>query len=155
MPNVACQICKTNFYVKPFHQKKGWGKYCSKNCQNQAQLTSIYVLCKICSTEIKKTPTQLKHSKSQNYFCSKSCQTKWRNTVYVGTKHHSWINGINAYRKIMRRAKTKEICTHCQLADKRVLIVHHLDHDRTNNVVSNLMWLCRNCHYLIHEGKTF
>ncbi len=155
MPYAACQVCSKLFYAKPSHQKKGWGKFCSKECQNTGQKTGAYVLCTICSQEIWKMQKELKHSKSKNYFCSKSCQTKWRNTVYVGEKHHSWINGMNSYRRIMKRHKIEPVCATCKIADTRVLIVHHLDHNRTNNTLSNLKWLCRNCHYLIHEGKTF
>jgi hypothetical protein len=155
MPNVECKICKNAFYIKPSHLARGWGKYCSKACQSKGQLTGKYVLCAICSKEIWKMQKELRHSKSKNYFCSKSCQTTWRNSVYVGTKHPGWINGINAYRKIMTRNNIPAICTHCEITDVRVLIVHHIDHNRTNNALSNLMWLCRNCHYLIHEGKTF
>ncbi|MBL8031006.1 MAG: HNH endonuclease [Candidatus Doudnabacteria bacterium] len=55
----------------------------------------------------------------------------------------------------MKRHKMEPVCVTCKITDTRVLIVHHLDHDRTNNTISNLRWLCRNCHYLIHEGKTF
>lgn len=155
MANAECGVCDKIFYAKSSHLKKGWGKYCSKKCQNKSQMTGVFVLCNVCSKEIWKMQKELRHSKSQNYFCSKSCQTRWRNTVYVGEKHHSWINGINTYRKLMKRHKISPICSHCQIADTRVLIVHHIDHNRINNTITNLMWLCRNCHYLIHAGNTF
>ena len=31
--------------------------------------------------------------------------------------------------------------------------VHHLDHDRTNNELSNLVILCRKCHMQEHHGS--
>ncbi|MBP9686371.1 MAG: HNH endonuclease [Candidatus Doudnabacteria bacterium] len=155
MPQVECKVCKKSFHIKPFHYDKGWGKYCSKECQNKSQMTGKHVLCAVCSREIWKMQKEIRHSKSQNFFCNKSCQTKWRNTIYVGERHPSWINGINTYRKIMERHNISPICTHCKISNARVLIVHHIDHNRSNNNISNLMWLCRNCHYLIHEGKTF
>jgi len=31
------------------------------------------------------------------------------------------------------------------------LIVHHIDKNRNNNGIENLIWLCQNCHYLVHH----
>jgi hypothetical protein len=155
MPNVNCKICTNEFYAKPNHLNKGWGKYCSKKCQTEGQKIGKFVLCEICSNEIWKMPKEIKHSKSQKFFCSKSCQAIWRNKTYSGENHARWTTGINAYRKILRRQKIQEICTKCGYDNKLVLIVHHIDHNRNNNEIKNLMWLCRNCHYLIHNRKTF
>jgi predicted HNH restriction endonuclease len=43
----------------------------------------------------------------------------------------------------------------CKIRMAKVLAVHHLDHDRNNNNVSNLVWLCFNCHFLVHNDKDF
>ncbi|MBI4281264.1 HNH endonuclease [Candidatus Uhrbacteria bacterium] len=37
------------------------------------------------------------------------------------------------------------------MKNNRVLLVHHIDENRKNNVLSNLVWLCRNCHFLVHK----
>lgn len=92
-------------------------------------------------------------SKSGKYFCSKSCQTLWRNTVYSGEKNKNWINGIRTYRNILIKSGVPPACFLCKIADARVLCVHHRDHQRTNNNVRNLIWLCFNCHYLVHHDK--
>ncbi len=155
MPNVNCKICKMEFYIKPYHLSKGWGKYCSKECQSTGQRTGDYQYCAICLKKIWKMPKEIKHSFSKKFFCSKPCQAIWRNTHYIEEKHSRWVNGIRAYRQILQRSGAPQICTHCGISDVKVLIVHHKDHNRTNNTAKNLMWLCRNCHYLIHEGKTF
>ncbi|MDP3989021.1 MAG: HNH endonuclease [bacterium] len=39
--------------------------------------------------------------------------------------------------------------TNCSM----VLIVHHIDHDRNNGALDNLVWLCHNCHRLVHNYK--
>lgn len=31
-------------------------------------------------------------------------------------------------------------------------VIHHIDHNRHNNDLSNLIVLCRNCHFLVHRG---
>jgi predicted HNH restriction endonuclease len=32
-----------------------------------------------------------------------------------------------------------------------MLIVHHVDENRSNNDPENLIWLCYNCHHLVHN----
>jgi hypothetical protein len=51
----------------------------------------------------------------------------------------------------MLRSGRPQVCERCGLTDERLLTVHHLDEDRTNNRLDNLSWLCPNCHYLIHH----
>jgi hypothetical protein len=155
MPQVKCKICNTEFYVKPSHQLRGWGKYCSRKCFAKGQLKGKFILCDICSKRAWKTPKDLRISKSGKFFCSKSCQTLWRNKIYVGPKHANWRGGEYTYPRIMAEHKISPICQKCGIKDKRVLVIHHKDQNRKNNVITNLVWLCRNCHYLIHNGKTF
>ena len=144
--------CKSSFYVKPNHQKKGWGKYCSILCRAKAQVKGKIILCAICNKQVYRSPKEIRSSESGKFFCSKSCQTIWRNTIlYSGENHFNWKYGESAYRRILRAAGYKEICKLCNTDDKRILIVHHRDKNRKNNKVSNLIWLCHNCHYLVHH----
>src|SRR3989344_2401236 len=153
MPQVQCKICEKGFYAKPNLLKRGWGKYCSRDCKRQGQLNGTYIKCAICSKEAYKTKLGLARSKSKNYFCSKSCQTIWRNTiVYVGEKHSNWTGGEHIeYRDRLRNSGIKQYCRICGTKDKRILCVHHLDKNRKNNELENLTWLCYNCHYLVHH----
>ena len=43
-------------------------------------------------------------------------------------------------------------CTICNFNIKSALIVHHIDEDRQNVDIDNLMVLCSNCHCQIHYG---
>jgi predicted HNH restriction endonuclease len=43
------------------------------------------------------------------------------------------------------------VCVLCKVSDKRILAVHHKDNNRKNNKVENLVWLCHNCHILVHH----
>lgn len=154
MPKVTCKLCKELFHAKPSHLKLGYGKFCSQKCSNEGKKKGKYVLCEHCCSKTWKTPRDFKRSKSKKYFCSKSCQTKWRNTYYSGSRHPNWQGGEFTYHKVMKEAGTKPLCKHCGIKNKKVLVIHHIDHNRKNNTIDNLMWLCRNCHYLIHNGKT-
>jgi len=154
MPKMKCKICNKEFYVKPSHQKIGYGQFCSRACHFKNQRRGKYVLCAACEKEIWRMPKELRKSKSNKFFCGKSCQTKWRNKQFSGIKHPNWRGGEHTYPRLMKEYGVQPICKHCGIKDRRVLIIHHLDHDRKHNTKDNLTWLCRNCHYLIHDGKT-
>ncbi len=153
MPVVKCKICFKEFYGKPYFLKIGQAKYCSKECMRIGSKTGKIVQCHSCGKEVYKTKKALRVSKSKTYFCTKSCQTKWRNSIFVGPKHANWIDGRNSYKSVMLRNKVPKICKLCKNKDSRVLAVHHLDHDRKNSSLSNLIWLCHNCHFLVHHDK--
>ncbi len=151
MPLVSCKICNSNFYIKPSHLKLGWGKYCSRACQIKSQFNGKFVKCFICGKEKYLSLAHLHRSKSGKYFCSKKCQTLWRNSEFIGEKHGGWRSGIRVYRNILTRSGRNPTCRLCNIKDKRILIVHHIDHNRNNNELENLTWLCFNCHFLVHH----
>ena len=152
MPKIACTICSMSFYAKPSHIAKGWGKYCSKKCQYAGARRGAVVSCYRCSKEIYRSAKEQIRSQSGHYFCSKSCQTVWRNSqVFIGEKHGNWTTGEASYRQRLLRSSTPTVCQKCHSTDTRVLAVHHKDKNRSNNTLSNLLWLCHNCHYLVHH----
>jgi hypothetical protein len=141
--------------VKPSHQKLGWGKYCSIECRTKSQFVGDFVGCSSCKKKIYRSKGSMRHSKSGTFFCNKACQVTWENKQRVGEKHPNWINGINTYRNILLRSGVKQVCNSCNFNDKRVLVAHHIDHNRNNNDQSNLVWMCMNCHYLLHHDEKF
>ena len=154
MPLVRCKLCKKEFYAKPSLLKRGWGKYCSGKCQYKAQLKGKFVYCQICRKKIWRKPRQLNLSKSKKYFCTKSHQTLWRNSIFIGPRHPNWKGGENiAYKKLLIKNRIKSVCKLCRCKDERVLAVHHLDRNRKHNNIKNLVWLCHNCHHLVHSHK--
>ena len=154
MPKVKCKICVKEFYAKPSHQKMGWGKYSSISCQRIGSRTGKFLECLICGKKIWRTPKDIRVSKSGKFFCTKSCQTLWRNKYFSGPRHPNWQGGkFIDYRGKMLKADAKPICKLCGHNDERVMIVHHIDKNRENHYPSNLVWLCHNCHYLIHNYK--
>ncbi|MBM3257650.1 MAG: hypothetical protein FJZ05_00300 [Candidatus Nealsonbacteria bacterium] len=154
MPIVYCRVCKKEFYAKPSLLKIGWGKYCSAKCQYKAQRKGKFVYCYICRKEIWRKPRQLNHSKSKKYFCTKSHQTLWRNHKFSGSQHPNWKGGENIEHKaLLLKNGIKPICKLCGCEDKRVLAVHHHDGNKKNNNIKNLVWICHNCHHLVHRYK--
>ena len=136
-----------------FYVQKGQGKFCSPECQYIAARKGKVVNCAVCGKGVYRKPHLLKLSQSGKYFCSKSCQTIWRNSEYIGSKHANWKDGRYAYRSVLTRHKVPQQCKLCGTIDARVLAVHHIDQNRKNNAVDNLAWLCHNCHHLVHHHE--
>jgi hypothetical protein len=147
----VCKQCEKVFSVKPFWIKKGFGKYCSAACQHLGMRKGKDVSCATCGKTAYKKLKALRGSKSGLFFCGKSCQTRWRNQLYIGDKHANFVDGLHSYRSVLERNKVPKICCLCKTADTRVLAVHHIDKNRKNNALSNLAWLCHNCHFLVHH----
>ena len=109
----------------------------------------MIVKCFNCGKEIKRTISELKRSKSGKSFCSKSCSNTDSNRQKIGKKHPNYKLGTSSYRKAKLRASDL-VCEGCGNSDHRVLEVHHKDHNRSNNELSNLSVLCANCHKIRH-----
>ena len=148
--NAICKTCEIKFYTRPSFLKIGWGKYCSKPCQYLGLMTGEHFKCYVCNKTDYRAHAKLSHSKSGKFFCSKSCQTKWRNRQFIGPLHRNWKGGISTYRDILSKSKPLGFCILCKTKDKRVLAAHHIDGNHRNNVATNLTWLCHNCHNLVH-----
>lgn len=153
MVDVNCKRCSKLFYAKPSWLNKGNGIYCSTSCARADARRGKTILCHKCGKEAYKQLKALGRSKSGNFFCSKSCQTKWRNKVYIREKHPNWKGGSASYRHFMYTKGVPPICTLCKCKDERILAVHHIDENRSNNVIENLAWLCHNCHHLVHHHQ--
>ena len=159
MSQVRCQTCKSYFYAKTSWLKNGKGKYCSIACYTKNKRTGKIINCFVCGKEAYKPLKELNKSQNRKFFCSRTCSTPWRNSLLVGKKHPNWKHGEFSYKETMKRSKISQKCLLCGSKNRKVIIVHHVDKNRKNNILGNLAWLCRNCHFLVHhyedEGKKF
>ena len=155
MQDVACVICNKHFKVKLSRLKKGWGKYCSNVCKHANLYRGSVHSCTLCGKSVYRPSSETRRSRTSSYFCDKSCLARWKNLhAPKGERHANWKGGEYTYRETMLTLCKNPTCRDCGLADTRVLIVHHIDEDRRNNRLENLVWLCKNCHYLRHGRKT-
>lgn len=67
-----------------------------------------------------------------------------------GINNHQYKNGIGNYNKLAFKNKIN-ICNRCSSVEN--LLVHHIDHDRSNNELDNLEILCKRCHQKHHENR--
>ncbi|MEK7477764.1 MAG: HNH endonuclease [Patescibacteria group bacterium] len=151
MPIVKCAICAKNFYTKPSWIKSGGGKYCSIKCSAWSKRRGLVVGCFICNKEVYKSLEDLKNSKSKNYFCSKKCSLRWNTSLHMGADSPNWRGGKSSYKNILSRDKIEKVCILCGKDNYKILSAHHIDQNRNNNDITNLTWLCQNCHFLVHH----
>lgn len=151
----ACCVCG-NFVKRKGAEVSLYPKtYCSTKCRSEYMKAGEYVNCHTCGKKIWRTNSQIQESKSGNLFCSKSCSTIHRNSLYGGKQHPNYTNGTGSYRRKALR-KLPNVCsaTDCPLVEVPVemLDVHHIDGNRKNNKLSNLVVLCVWCHARVTRG---
>jgi len=81
--------------------------------------------------------------------------------VHLGEHNWKWRGGVEQYyppefserlkNKIRRRDNNKCRICHFSEITNRNLSVHHIDGNRYNNVIENLITLCEKCHVKIHS----
>jgi hypothetical protein len=87
---LLCKECNNTFYIKKaacinagiknINSKSTAYDFCSSKCYGNFRYPKIYTNCMLCKKEITITQTNVKYSKTQNFFCSKSCAATYNNT---------------------------------------------------------------------------
>lgn len=150
-----CPTCLKLFNAPLKEINRGFGKYCTVKCvKRRTKKVSIpNVICAYCQGSFYKSTSKQKGSKSNLFFCCrnhKDLAQRIGGIEAIQPNHYNNGEGKNSYRNIAFEHYPK-VCNRCSF-DKysEILIVHHRDRNRSNNVVSNLEVLCPNCHALEH-----
>lgn len=148
---VGCETCNTPFLAEVKERNRGNGRFCSRSCAASRSRPDarvhVTLTCALCDKVFQRKPSYMQNSRSGLYFCTRRCKDKAQRIggiAAIQPPHY----GDGAYRKYRKRAleELPHKCNRCPYDDVRILIVHHIDRDRTNNDISNLEILCRNCH---------
>jgi hypothetical protein len=149
---VKCSKCG-KFFWRPKREVKRIKRnkiYCSRECTR----VRFKVECKYCGKEFERSLSRKENSKSGFYFCSRKCKDLAQHVEYG--LNDMWPNHYKdgSWGKYRKRAlkEYENQCSNCENKDVRILDVHHIDSNRKNNKVENLILLCRNCHGLVTLG---
>lgn len=143
---ISCITCNKNFDIREDWKDKQ--KYCSKKCNGLDKRNRIQVQCSYCDIFFYKSPSKLKNSKSNLYFCCREHKDLSQRGNKIPRKNYK--NGKFSYRQIAFREKEIK-CEYCGYSKyKEVLDVHHKDENRKNNCIDNLVILCPTCHVEEH-----
>lgn len=83
---------------------------------------------------------------------------KARSEFMKGENNPRWNGGISEYpnQPILRKKKIeifKKVKGKCEMCERTAKIIHHIDEDKSNHSIDNLMALCLFCHKEIHSKK--
>jgi len=108
MPYNKCLVCNKEFYVRPSLIQRGWGKYCSSKCQYEGMKTGKFVVCAYCGKVIYRPHADLRRkSKTEKYFCNKSCQCAWKNKRRTNKVKNAVNLALKPLKRILKRLKRK------------------------------------------------
>lgn len=154
--DVSCSYCGKSYKrtLQKFNSrnKLGGKMYCSQECQSKGQCSGGYVPCAYCGKVVYKTISKLMSSKSRDTFCSRSCSASAHNKLRFGESHPNFTTGAGSYRTRALKVGYNKCSTCGWNEDPRILEVHHIDENRSNNLIENLIILCPNCHRKITLG---
>ena len=128
-----CKMCNKEFYVTASSKQK----YCCGSCGAKDRAREIYTrICPVCKKEY------VTFKSSNRKTCSRECGNQLR------TKHNNIL--------VLIKTESLVACSKCGYSKyPNILERHHIDRDRVNNNLSNILILCPNCHAEVHlESRT-
>lgn len=154
---VKCDFCGKEFEKSPRRvnesTKNGWKMFCSKECMIKSRSKKLESKCAFCGKDIIKRASELRGSLHGNLFCSKSCAASYNNSHFRLEKNNPNWKGYGGDYKKKASSLYESRCALCEESDPVCLQVHHIDHNRSNNDPDNLIILCSNHHFKVHNGE--
>ena len=148
---VECPTCKTHFW----RDKRGYNKakgliYCSTDCKHENDRTIVE--CAYCKQPVTKTNSALEGSRSGLYFCCR--EHKDLAQRIENNNQELWLPHYGSSKEYRAKALREygRSCSHCGYDELDINVVHHIDRNRDNNELDNLLVVCPNCHEAIHKG---
>lgn len=118
-----------------------------KNCSTKD------VVCVDCGKQVSRASNRQKRCSTckqnhDNRTCSEHYRRNYVKKGYdqSGENNNNWKGGIGTYRKILEDIKQ---CQKCSSA--KFVVTHHIDGNRYNNSIDNLIRLCKRCHQIEHN----
>ena len=141
-----CETCGEEFYAMPSEIKKATARgstlrYCSMGCYDKTGANNPF-WGKSHSKEA--TAKMVAHPNRPRFTAENN-----PNFVRFGVEYGFKGSRSKWWRKYL--LETIGRCEVCGFSDTRVLNLHHIDRDRSNNVRENLKLLCWNCHAIDHH----
>jgi hypothetical protein len=146
---VTCDYCSSEFLKQKRLIKDK--NYCNRKCAGFAQSIRHDVECAHCKEKFTINNSRYNKSKSKLFFCCVEHKNIGATYIEEIRPEHYGTSEYN-YRDVAFREYPKICCT-CGNKNEKVLEVHHIDKDRVNNNIDNLIVLCANCHTLLHKEE--
>ena len=117
--------------------------HCPNCIKIKNEQAKIITQCAFCQKDIVRFKSDIAKSKSGLCYCSKECGNRHKNELRK--QSGEWDNSGNYRKKAFDVFEHK--CAICGWKeDERVLEVHHINENRNDNDINNLIILCPICH---------
>lgn len=169
----TCPECGIEFPARLSEVKRGSGIFCGRKCATKAaakirsEKSRVLVVCAYCEVEFEKLSCAIRKTEGDLHFCSLDCWYQFNQ----GENHYGWLGGISPERQKSqssvewKRAK-KEVwkrdgarCQRCKIYKNDYLKDFHVHHivsfslaEELRTEPSNLVLLCKDCHYWVHSN---
>lgn len=149
-----CHVCNKEILYKPSRLKaiKGNKFFCSYECKGVYLSKPLDCKCLICSNLFTRTKSQIE--KGGGKYCSMRCKgigESGKNSRFWkdGSAKTPYARGWNKALKMLIKERDGFRCKICgvpQIECILPLAVHHIDYNKNNHSLSNLITLCSSCH---------
>lgn len=161
----VCLICSNEYKVKRTHSSS---KYCSIKCVGISQrgrklAVNPRILKKQCEVCLKEYSIPSAHA-HRYHCCSKECSNIRRSKNISDDNNPNWRGGLSRIpytwdfrrisREIIKRDSNKCQNPNCCGIDIR-MTTHHINHDKQDNSLLNLITLCSVCNSKANFNKPF
>jgi len=126
---LVCPICNKTFYRLQCQIKKG-KTYCSRKCLTESQKHGSEIECEQCHKVFYRHFAEQDMGEKIHSFCSIPCYFAWRKES-VNPNTYRKIGAIHEHRIVAEKVLGRKL--------KRGETVHHIDGNKKNNTVSNLV----------------
>jgi hypothetical protein len=152
-----CRHCNEEFDYSSTSQKANHSRWCDKNPKrndwdsgkgtlNQfGELRNYNVTCENCNTSFIVEEREKLHPQKESYYCNRSCANSVGGRA-KSDKDYS-LGNLN-YRTICEKHHEMK-CLVC--GEEKIVAVHHVDEDHSNNDPKNLVPLCPTHHQYVHS----
>lgn len=161
-----CKHCQNQFEYSSASEKANHSRWCLDNekrleTQNlkraQARsldhrlgvIQSFEVSCYVCSSTLIVKEREKQFPSKEKYFCSRSCANSCGGKA-KSKKHHT--DDSVKYTTVAWRYHKRKCCV-CE--ETKIVAVHHLDENHSNNDPKNLVPLCPTHHQYMHSKYKF
>lgn len=164
-----CNVHNVDFTVTAECFMRGTGDIrssCPECTKDKRREKQVLCTCAYCGINFYRAPSKLKNSLSGLTFCCREHKDlaqrleSGEQFKEMRPPHYSGIITTRTYRDFAFK-HYPHYCTNCGWdEDENILQVHHIDENRENNKLENLMILCPTCHmkltshrYILDENK--
>lgn len=150
-----CEHCDDDFNASLKEHKRGNARFCSLSCSSRRSRTvkENNHTCHKCKKDFYRKESKRANSRSGYFFCSRVCKEAAQKEDMVACPSHYMTGRTHKTYRVKAFRELPPSCIDCGYdKHKDILHVHHLDGDRSNNDIANLVIVCPTCHVERHIG---